>query len=86
VLTLAGRTHVARVGASLLTHTGLTDWIAATLEDYLRIAVAAARDFSRLSRLRLGLRETLRASPLCDAAAFTRGLETAFAAMAKRQI
>jgi len=85
VVTLAGRVHAARVGASLLTHTGLADWIARDPEEYLQLAVAAAQDLPRLAALRATLRERLRASPLCDAAAFTRRLEEAFAAMARRE-
>ena len=81
VVSLAGRTHVARVGVSLLTHTGLSDWIAATSDDYVRVAAAAAHDLPRLAALRRSLRERLRASPLCDAVTFTRGLEAAYAAM-----
>ena len=81
VITLAGHVHAARVGTSLLTHTGLTEWIATTPEEYLAIAVAAAHDLPRLAALRRELRERLRHSPLCDATNFTRGLETAFAAM-----
>lgn len=79
VLTLAGRTHVARVGASLLTHLGLPDWITAGEDDYVARAVAAAADLPALAALRAGLREKMRASPLCDAPAFTRGLEQTFA-------
>ncbi len=81
VITLAGRTHAARVGASLLTHVGLPDWIAATPDDYVVRAVAAARDLPQLAVLRRGLREKMRTSPLCDAAHFTRGFEAACAAM-----
>lgn len=81
VVTLAGRTHVARVGASLLTHTGLTDWVAPTPGDYLALAARAAADLPHLAELRRTLRDRLRASPLCDALRFTRGLEDAFAAM-----
>lgn len=83
VISLAGRVHAARVGASLLTHTGLPDWIAATPDDYVQLAVHAAHDLLRLAPLRQALRERLRASPLCDAARFTRGLEDAFAAMVR---
>jgi len=84
VVTLAGTTHVSRVGASLLTHAGLPDWIAATPDDYLARAVAAARDLPALAALRRGLREQLRTGPLCDVARFTRGFEDACEAMAAR--
>jgi predicted O-linked N-acetylglucosamine transferase (SPINDLY family) len=77
VVTLAGRTHVARVGASLLTHLGEPGWIAHDSHAYLAIARALATDGARLSELRATLREKMRASPLCDAPRFTRALETA---------
>ncbi|HEX2861386.1 MAG TPA: tetratricopeptide repeat protein [Lacunisphaera sp.] len=84
VVTLAGRTHAARVGASLLTHVGLSEWIASTPEDYLRIAREAALDAPRVSVLRGALRDRMRASPLCDAVPFTRTLEDTFRRLAAR--
>ncbi|HWA28525.1 MAG TPA: tetratricopeptide repeat protein [Lacunisphaera sp.] len=82
VITLAGRVHAARVGASLLTHLGLPEWIAATPDEYLRIAREAALDAPRRAALRASLRERMRASPLCDATAFTRIVENALASLA----
>ena len=61
-VTLAGRTPMARGGVSLLANAGLPEFIAATEEDYVRIAVAAARDFDRLAALRGNLRSRLEAS------------------------
>ena len=84
VVTLAGRTHVARVGASLLTHTGLAERIATSPDNYVERAIAAAHDLPRLAELRRTLREHMRASPLCDAPRFTRGLEDAFETMAAK--
>ena len=81
VITLAGHSHAARVGASLLTHTGLSDWIASSPEDYIALAISAVRDLPRLVKLRQGLREQVRRSPLGDAATFTRTLEAAYAQM-----
>ncbi|MCE8472329.1 acetylglucosamine transferase, partial [Rhodovulum sulfidophilum] len=52
VLTLAGRSFSARMGASLLTAVGLTECIATDPEDYLRRAVAMATDPSRRPGLR----------------------------------
>jgi predicted O-linked N-acetylglucosamine transferase (SPINDLY family) len=82
VVTLAGATHVARVGASLLTHVGAPEWVATTEDDYLGIAGALVADAERLAEIRAGLRERLRAGPLCDAERFTRALERACLAMA----
>ena len=81
VLTLAGRTHVARVGASLLTNIGLTELIAGDEAEYVAKAVALAGDLERLVELRAGMRSRLEASPLTDYAGFTRAMERAFRAM-----
>jgi protein O-GlcNAc transferase len=78
VVTLAGETHVTRVGASLLTHLGAADWIAATPEEYCQKAREIAFDLRQLPLLRSELRERMRKSPLCDAMSFTRGLEAKF--------
>jgi predicted O-linked N-acetylglucosamine transferase (SPINDLY family) len=81
VVALAGKIHVSRVGVSLLTNVGLPELIAQTPEDYVRICGEFAADLPRLKQLRLGLRDQMRASPLCDAAAFTRRLEAAYRTM-----
>jgi predicted O-linked N-acetylglucosamine transferase (SPINDLY family) len=78
IVTLAGTFHAARVGVSLLANLGLPELIAQTPQDYVRIARDLAADRPRLSELRAGLRERLRASPLMDAARFTRNLEAAY--------
>jgi predicted O-linked N-acetylglucosamine transferase (SPINDLY family) len=84
VVTLAGRTHVSRVGTSQLSNLGLTELIAQTPEDYVRIAVQLAQDPERLTTLRAGLRARMAASPLMDAARFTRHLEAAYRQMWQR--
>jgi len=78
VIALAGRTHVARVGVSQLTNTGLSELIAADVDSYVDIAVALANDLPRLAQLRGTLRERMKTSPLMDAPRFTRNLERAF--------
>ena len=78
VIALAGTFHASRVGVSILTNLGLPELIAQTPEDYVRIARDLAADTARLSALRAGLRERLRASPLMDATRFTRNLEAAY--------
>jgi protein O-GlcNAc transferase len=84
VVTLRGDRHAGRVGASLLTQIGLTDLIANSVEEYLEIAVALARNPERLSDLRRILRPRMEASPLCDGPAFARRIETAFRTMWQR--
>lgn len=75
VLSLAGKRHAGRVGASLLNAAGLTDWLAATPESFVSIAQARAADVTGLAQLRESLRGQLAASSLCDAAGFVRRLE-----------
>jgi len=65
VVTLAGDRHVSRVGASLLSAIGRPDWVAASDEDYVRIAVQLARRDGATPR-GVALREAMRASPLFD--------------------
>ncbi len=86
VITLAGRVHAARVGASLLTHLGLTECMAQSAEDYVASALELAHDLPRLSELRRTLRDRMRCSPLLDATGFTRSLEDAFVRMAAREL
>jgi FkbM family methyltransferase len=74
VVTLAGRTHVSRVGASLLTRLGQSDLIAETAEDYVAIAARLAADLDGLAARRASLRARMIASGITDAAARTRAL------------
>lgn len=81
LVTLAGGRHAARVGASLMTAIGLPDLVAATPDRYAAIAAELAGDLTRLMRLRMGMRERVRTSALCDEARFMRSLETAYRLM-----
>jgi protein O-GlcNAc transferase len=78
VICLRGDRHAARVGASILTRVGQPDLIAETVDDYVAVAGALAKDQVRLTTLRRSLRPTMAASPLCDAQGFTLDVETAF--------
>jgi protein O-GlcNAc transferase len=86
VVTLRGDRHAGRVGASLLTQVQLPDLIAGTVTEYVGIAVALARNPARLNDLRSSLRSCVAASPLCDAPAFARNIESAYRAMWHRWV
>jgi predicted O-linked N-acetylglucosamine transferase (SPINDLY family) len=81
VVSLAGRGHAARVGASLLTSAGLRAWCAGNEQEFRDLAVAAAGDVKALADLRAGLRDQLLASRLCDGLTYTRDVESAYRAM-----
>ena len=81
VVTLAGRTHVSRVGVSLLRNAGLPELIAESDEEYIRIAVKLAGEISRLAELRATLRARMAASPLMDGPRFARDVEHAYREM-----
>jgi predicted O-linked N-acetylglucosamine transferase (SPINDLY family) len=81
VITLAGQTHVSRVGLSLLSNVGLSETIATTTDEYIGLAIALAQDRDRLKTLRLGLRQRMRISPLMDAPGFARSVEAAYRQM-----
>lgn len=81
VVTLAGRTHVSRVGVSLLTTIGLPELIAQSIEEYVTIAAGLAKDLPRLTELRRTLRARMQASPLMDAPRFARNIEAAYRQM-----
>ncbi|HYH41191.1 MAG TPA: tetratricopeptide repeat protein, partial [Burkholderiales bacterium] len=59
VVTLAGVTHVSRVGLSLLTSVGLPELAARDDDEYVTIAVSLAGNLERLGALRAGLRERM---------------------------
>ena len=81
VITLAGQTHVSRVGVSLLTNVGTPELIAQTPEEYLRIAVDLATDRPRLTHLHAMLRQMLQSSPIMDYPRFARHVENAYRTM-----
>ena len=81
VVTLAGKVHRSRVGASLLSAVGLEELIANSPEDYIERAAALAEKIDKLRALRSGMRERMKNSRLMDAVTFTRNLETAYRQM-----
>lgn len=81
VVTLAGTQFVSRVGMSLLSNVGLPELIAQSPEHYVELALQLSQDSDRRAGLRESLRARMAASPLCDAATFTRNLERAYRAM-----
>ncbi|MGQ9372164.1 O-linked N-acetylglucosamine transferase family protein [Azospirillum sp. ST 5-10] len=88
VLTLRGDRWAGRISESILATVGLADRLVADdPADYVAKAAALVEDAAGLADLRATLRARVQGSPLCDAPAFARSLETAYSAMwqARRQ-
>jgi protein O-GlcNAc transferase len=81
VVTLAGQTHVSRVGVSLLSNVGLPELIAQTPQKYVEIVASMTNDLPRLAEMRRTLRSRMRSSPLMDASRFARDIEAAYRQM-----
>ncbi len=84
VVTLRGDHYVGRCSASLLSRIGCDELIAESTGDYLRIACELAANPERLAAARRSLRQTMAASPVCDAATAARELEECYRQMWQR--
>jgi predicted O-linked N-acetylglucosamine transferase (SPINDLY family) len=81
VVALNGTTLSGRIAASMLTALDMREWIAGSDEEYVRIAVEAARDLPRLARTRELLRPRLAASVFGDVQRYTGAVEAAYRTM-----
>jgi protein O-GlcNAc transferase len=81
VVTIRGRTAVARGGVSILNNLGHPEFIAEDLPQYVKIAVNLANDTNRRSDLRRTLRQEMEHSPLMNARQFARDIEAAYRRM-----
>ena len=84
VVTLAGPAMHQRISHAILNGAGFGELSAANPEDYVETAVALARDLDRIAAYRHDMRARLRASPLCDGAAFAEDFATTMERVALR--
>ena len=78
LITLAGQSHVSRVGVSLLSSIGLTDFIASSFEEYVEKARQLAEDPGRLEKLRQMLRQKMTTSALTDGRKMAASIEVVY--------
>ena len=81
VVTLEGESELARATPAAMRGVGAPEFVATSMERYVEIAVAAARDPTTLASLRSQLRERLRASGAMDYGRLARDVEAAFRSM-----
>lgn len=81
VVTMHGRRFASNHTVSHLGAAGLPELVASSPDAYVDICAHLAADVSALDRLRTGLREQLRHSPLCSPALFMRPAERHFATL-----
>lgn len=81
VIALAGDRHAARVSQSILSRIGMQDWIAATPDDYVRLASQWATRRQELIELRRSMRQRLLHSRLMDGPTHAAAVEAAFRQM-----
>ncbi|MGQ0502418.1 MAG: O-linked N-acetylglucosamine transferase, SPINDLY family protein [Panacagrimonas sp.] len=82
VLSCAGGTFAARVGASLLVAVGMPELVTDSPAAYEETAVSLARDPDRMGALRAKLERQRLRTALFDTPGYVRDLEAAFVAMA----
>lgn len=78
VISLKGKRFLSRAGLSILSTVGMSDFVAATPEDYIRVAGYLNGNRELLAELRAGLRGHVAGSPLTDEVKFTRDLENLY--------
>ncbi|MGE3271977.1 MAG: tetratricopeptide repeat protein [Chloroflexota bacterium] len=84
VVTVLGDRVAGRLAASFLTTLGLSDLVAASAGEYVKIVARLAADRDRLARERETLRARVLASPIADAGLYTRAVEDAYSELWRR--
>lgn len=75
VVTLRGKTHGSRLGASILIAAEIAELIANSPMDYVKKAVTLSRRKDLIEAYRVGLREHVKASALMNGQLYMRELE-----------
>ena len=81
VITMAGKTYVSRMSASLLNAVGLPDLVVPSMKKYEKLAINLANNPEKLNALRLTLNANKKSSSLFDTSKFVANLEKAYQKM-----
>jgi predicted O-linked N-acetylglucosamine transferase (SPINDLY family) len=85
IVTCSGSTFPSRVAGSLLRAVGLTELIAADLDDYFDLAYRLATDPAGLAKIKATLSDNRASAALFDVPAYTRDLEGLYQSMWNRR-
>ena len=77
-ITIAGDRPVGRIGTTLMTNLGLTDWIAKDEDEYVNKAIHFGNNLPLLEKLREEIRNLMQNSPVMDEKGFAENVEDAF--------
>jgi predicted O-linked N-acetylglucosamine transferase (SPINDLY family) len=84
LVTCSGEAFAGRMAGSLLHALGLPQFVAASLEDYERIALRLATDGAAIAALKAKLAQNRTRCALFDTARFRRHIESAYQTMWQR--
>ena len=86
IVTLSGEMPISRQTESFLKLVELSDLVASSEEEYIKHAINLSQTPEKLCEIRSSLRDTMFASPLCDAKGYAASLENIFFEMWRKKI
>ena len=80
-ITFSNRPGVGKIGSSILSAIGHSEWIATTEDEYVQKAVNLASDIEKLDTIRGSLRKEIEKSPIMNHRGFVKKLEKVYKQM-----
>jgi len=84
-ITLLGNDYVSRIGASIATQIGHTEFIVSTIDEYIQKAVGLATDMPRLAKYHTTLHDDVMRSTLGNGKLFAKDFESAMYEMLEKK-
>jgi len=80
-ITFSNRPGVGKIGSSILSAVGHSEWVATSEDEYISKAVNLASDIEKLNIIRSSLRKNIEQSPVMDHRGFVKKLEKVYKQM-----
>ena len=80
-ITFSNRPGVGKIGSSILSTLGHSEWVATSEREYIQKAVNLASDIEKLNIIRNSLRKKMEQSPIMDHKGFVCELENTYETM-----